>query len=67
MKIFDDKKINILIALIISTYVLITAGYIIIGKILSFSSIALVFLFFGLIIAIMIWRFVKGAKSNWPT
>lgn len=65
-RIFVDKKVSMLIALIITTYVFLTNGYLIISKILSLSTVGMVILVFIIIVIIMFLRFWKGLKQNFP-
>ncbi len=64
IKIFHNKKISIVVALIISLYVFLTNGYLIINKILSLSTFGMVILFGILIILIIVLRFLTKARIN---
>lgn len=64
LKIFHNKKISIVVALIIALYIFLTNGYLIINKILSLSTFGIVILFGLLLILIIILRFWNRAKIN---
>lgn len=64
IRIFNNRKISIFVAFVISFYVFLTNGYLIINKILSLSTFGMVILFGLLIILIIILRFWNRAKIN---
>lgn len=64
IRIFNNKKISIFVAFVISFYVFLTSGYLIINKILSLSTFGMIILFGLLIILIIILRFWNRAKIN---
>lgn len=63
MRLFD-KKVSMLVAVIITLYVFLTEGYRIINVILSLSTVGMVILFGILIVLIMISRFWKRAEIH---
>lgn len=63
-KIFPNKMVSMVIALIITSYVFITNGYVIINKILSLGTWGMIALFAIGIILIIVVRFWRGFRWN---